>query len=58
MQEGDWIKPGKGIPTTGVPMTWLLVTIVIAGAVAVMLGILAEGTKARSRARGRPSKPA
>jgi len=34
-------------------MTWLLVTLVIAGAVGVMLGILSEGTNARTRARGR-----
>jgi len=34
-------------------MTWVLVTIVIVGAVGVMLGILAEGTNARTRARGR-----
>jgi hypothetical protein len=32
-------------------MTWLLVVLVIVGAVAVMLGILGEGTSARTRAR-------
>ncbi len=34
-------------------MSWLLLALVVAGAVAVMLGILSEGTNARSRARGR-----
>jgi hypothetical protein len=34
-------------------MAWLLVTLVVALAVGVMLGILAEGTNARTRARGR-----
>jgi len=34
-------------------MTWLLVALVLAAAVAVMIGILAEGTNARTRARGR-----
>lgn len=34
-------------------MTWLLVALVVAGTVGVMLGILSEGTNARSRARGR-----
>jgi hypothetical protein len=33
-------------------MTWLLVILVVLGAVGVMLGILAEGTNARRRARG------
>jgi hypothetical protein len=33
-------------------MTWLLVVIVVVGAVAVMLGILSEGTNARRRSRG------
>jgi hypothetical protein len=33
-------------------MTWLLVALVIVLAVGVMLAILAEGTSARSRARG------
>jgi hypothetical protein len=32
-------------------MTWLLIVIVIVGAVGVMLGILAEGTNARRRSR-------
>jgi len=34
-------------------MTWVLVAVVIVGAVGVMLGILSEGTNARMRARGR-----
>jgi hypothetical protein len=33
-------------------MTWLLVAIVVIGTVAVMLGILGEGTNARRRSRG------
>jgi hypothetical protein len=33
-------------------MTWLLVSLVVVGTVAVMLGILAEGTNARRRSRG------
>jgi hypothetical protein len=33
-------------------MTWLLVILVVVGTVGVMLGILAEGTDARRRARG------
>lgn len=33
-------------------MSWLLVTIVLAASLAVLLGMLAEGANARSRARG------
>jgi hypothetical protein len=34
-------------------MAWLLVALVLVAAVGVMIGILAEGTNARTRARGR-----
>ena len=39
------------MPTTRAIVPWLLVVLVIVGAVGVMLGILAEGTNTRRRSR-------
>ena len=44
------LNPESGYADTGM-VTWFLVILVIVGVVAVLLGILSEGTSIRTRAR-------